>query len=75
MTDLEISLSQENAKLKLLLAEYVWKDRTETPAPAGVELLLYMNGGTLIKGNSQVIGYTHWTAKPRSPGKQKGNRK
>jgi hypothetical protein len=48
-----------------------WQDITTTPAPAGIELLLYLKGGTMIQGNSKVIGYTHWMRKPASPGKQK----
>jgi hypothetical protein len=50
-----------------------WQDTATTPAPAGIELLLYLKGGTMIQGNSKVIGYTHWMRKPPSPSKQQGN--
>jgi hypothetical protein len=70
----ELAIAQaELAFLRQKLKRLQWQDITTTPAPAGIELLLYLKGGTMIQGNSKVIGYTHWMRKPPSPSKQQGN--
>jgi hypothetical protein len=74
LKELEIAKA-EIAFLHEKLLRLQWQDATITPAPQGIELLLYMKGGTLIQGNSNVIGYIHWMRKPASPGKQNGGMK
>jgi hypothetical protein len=70
----ELAIAQaEIAFLHQKLKHLQWQDTTTTSAPAGIELLLYLKGGTMIQGNSKVIGYTHWMRKPPSPSKQQGN--
>jgi hypothetical protein len=70
----ELAIAQaELVFLHQKLKRLQWQDITTTPAPAGIELLLYLKGGTMIQGNSKVIGYTHWMRKPPSPSKQQGN--
>jgi len=70
----ELAIAQaEIAFLHQKLRPLQWQDTATTPAPAGIELLLYLKGGTMIQGNSKVIGYTHWMRKPPSPSKQQGN--
>jgi hypothetical protein len=74
--DLQKELAIAQAEVAFLLQKLKrlqWQDATVTPAPQGIELLLYMKGGTLIQGNSNIIGYTHWMCKPPSPSKQQGN--
>lgn len=63
-------LKLEIMLLRKQLARYMWKP-IDT-APKGRNVLIYMQGGTLIQGHGNTGMATHWMEKPPSPSKQQG---